>query len=106
MNRGVLFGPWVGLAAQALAVLLAVALLAGAALTKEGIRFTDGHSAPAVGTPLRVDNWKLVNGQLYALSADLSETRNLAKEQPDRVKAMTVRLRELMKPRPGQEAEP
>ena len=46
---------------------------------------------------LRVDNWKWVEGQLYDLSSDLSETRNLVGEQPGRAKAMSARLIELMK---------
>jgi arylsulfatase A-like enzyme len=46
---------------------------------------------------LRVDNWKWVEGQLFDLSSDLSETRNLVGEQPRRAKAMSARLIELMK---------
>jgi hypothetical protein len=46
---------------------------------------------------LRADNWKWVEGPLFDLSTDLSETRHLAGEQPDRAKAMSVRLLELMK---------
>ena len=46
---------------------------------------------------LRVDNWKWVEGQLYNLSSDLSETRDLVGEQPGRAKAMSARLLELMK---------
>jgi len=45
---------------------------------------------------LRVDNWKWVEGQLYDLASDLSETRNLAGEQSDRAKAMAARRFELM----------
>ena len=48
------------------------------------------------GVALRVDNWKFIDGQLYDLSTDLSETRNLAAEYPDRVKAMSARLKELV----------
>ncbi len=44
---------------------------------------------------LRVDNWKFINGQLYDLSNDLSETHDLAQEQPDRAQAMAARLKEL-----------
>ena len=44
---------------------------------------------------LRMDNWKWIDGQLYDLSNDLAEKRNLAMEQPDRAKAMAARLAEL-----------
>jgi len=47
------------------------------------------------GCALRVDNWKFISGQLYDLSADLSEKKNLASEQPERAKAMAARLKEL-----------
>ncbi len=44
---------------------------------------------------LRVDNWKWIDGQLYDLATDLGETRDLAKEQPERAQAMKARLKEL-----------
>ncbi|HEX7261945.1 MAG TPA: arylsulfatase [Luteolibacter sp.] len=44
---------------------------------------------------LRVGPWKWINGQLFDLSNDLSETRDLAKEQPERAKAMVARLDEI-----------
>jgi len=44
---------------------------------------------------LRVENWKWIDGQLYDLSADLSEQRNLAREQPERAQAMAARLKVL-----------
>ena len=62
-------------------------------LTDEAIKFIEKHKKCA----LRVDNWKWVEGQLFDLSSDLSETRNLVGEQPRRAKAMSARLIELMK---------
>ncbi len=44
---------------------------------------------------LREGNWKFIDGKLFDLSRDLSETNNLAKEQPERTKAMAARLKEL-----------
>lgn len=44
---------------------------------------------------LRVDNWKWIDGKLYDLSTDLGEKHDLAKEQPERAKAMAARLKEL-----------
>jgi arylsulfatase A-like enzyme len=44
---------------------------------------------------LRVDQWKWIDGKLFDLANDLSETHDLAKEQPDRVKAMATRLEEI-----------
>lgn len=44
---------------------------------------------------LRVGQWKWIKGQLFDLSNDLSETRDLAKEQPERAKAMAARLDEI-----------
>jgi len=41
-------------------------------------------------------SWKYVDGQLYDLSADISETTNLAAKQPDRCKAIAARLKELI----------
>ena len=46
---------------------------------------------------LRQGNWKFYEGQLFDLSTDLSETKNLAKAQPARAKAMAVRLKEIQK---------
>ncbi|MFO1523039.1 MAG: sulfatase-like hydrolase/transferase, partial [Kiritimatiellia bacterium] len=44
---------------------------------------------------LRVDNWKLIDGELFDLSNDLPESRNLAREHPDRAAAMASRLQSL-----------
>lgn len=46
---------------------------------------------------LRMGNWKLIEGksakvELYDLSADPAESRDLAGEQPDRVSAMQEKL--------------
>lgn len=54
---------------------------------------------------LRQNEWKYIptgprgggEVQLYNLAEDLSETKNLAKEHPERVKAMAARLAELRK---------
>ena len=54
---------------------------------------------PGANTALRVDNWKFIDGQLYDLSTDLAEKKNLAAEQPDRVTAMAARLKELRESR-------
>jgi len=51
---------------------------------------------PAKSCALRSGSWKYVDGQLYDLSADISETTNLAAKQPDRCKAMAARLSELV----------
>lgn len=58
------------------------------------------------GSALRQGNWKFINGQLYDLSNDLSEKKNLAKEQPDRVKTMATRLKELQSATPVALARP
>jgi arylsulfatase A-like enzyme len=52
------------------------------------------HKAGKAGA-LREGNWKYIDGKLYDLSHDLSETNNLAKEQPERTKSMAARLKEL-----------
>jgi arylsulfatase A-like enzyme len=44
---------------------------------------------------LRDGQWKFIHGELYDLSKDLSETKNLAKEQPARAAAMAARVKEL-----------
>jgi arylsulfatase A-like enzyme len=44
---------------------------------------------------LRVDQWKFIDGQLYDLSNDLSETNNLAAKYPQRAQAMAARLKEI-----------
>jgi arylsulfatase A-like enzyme len=44
---------------------------------------------------LRVDNWKWIDGELYNLADDLSERHDLAKQQPERAKAMAARLKEI-----------
>lgn len=52
----------------------------------------------APGGALREGDWKLIEffdegtAELYNLKADLSETRNLAKDEPDRLKAMQAKL--------------
>jgi hypothetical protein len=44
---------------------------------------------------LRVDQWKWIDGQLYDLADDLSEKHDVARDQPERAKAMSARLAEL-----------
>jgi arylsulfatase A-like enzyme len=51
------------------------------------------------GCALRMDNWKFIHGQLYDLSTDLSEKKNLAKQHSARAKAMAARLKELQSAR-------
>ena len=57
-------------------------------------------SCAAAGTPgLRLGSWKYIPtqpAQLYDLSSDLGETKNLAAEQPERVAAMKVLLEKLI----------
>lgn len=45
-------------------------------------------------TAFRQGNWKLVNGQLFDLSTDPGEKKNLAKEKPEIVKAVAQKFRE------------
>ena len=45
---------------------------------------------------LRSGTWKLINGQLFDLASDLSEKNDLSKRQPDKLKAMSARLKELI----------
>ncbi|MCX6996439.1 MAG: arylsulfatase [Kiritimatiellaeota bacterium] len=52
---------------------------------------------------LRDGNWKFINGQLFDLTTDLSESHNLTAQQPARARAMAARLeaiRTLKKTRP------
>ena len=57
-------------------------------------------SCAAAGTPgLRVGSWKYIAtepAQLYDLSSDLGETKNLAAEQPERVTTMKTLLEKLI----------
>lgn len=49
----------------------------------------------------RSGNWKYISTaepQLYDLSTDLAEAKNLAKEKPELVKKLAARLQELMAP--------
>ena len=50
---------------------------------------------------LRVDNWKWFGDQLYNLENDLSEKHDLAKEQPERAKAMADRLKAICAGQPS-----
>lgn len=57
-------------------------------------------SCASAGTPgLRLGNWKYIPtqpAQLYDLTADLGETKNLAAEQPERVAEMKLLLEKLI----------
>jgi len=61
---------------------------------------TQAISCAASGVPgLRVGDWKYIAtqpAQLYDLSADLGETRNLATQEPGRVTEMQARLEKLI----------
>jgi arylsulfatase A-like enzyme len=58
-------------------------------------------SCAAAGTPgLRLGSWKYIPtqpAQLYDLSSDLGETKNLAAEQPERVAEMKILLEKLIR---------
>jgi arylsulfatase A-like enzyme len=58
--------------------------------------FADSETGPPA---IRVGDFKLMGDELYDLRTDVGETKNLATQYPDRVKAMQSRLAALAKER-------
>jgi arylsulfatase A-like enzyme len=70
-------------------------LRAKTVLRRGDMVYIPAHDGPAVSAHTNIETGNSPEPQLYDLSADISQARNLAPERPDEVEAMEARLAEV-----------